>query len=96
MLSPEITQRLVDDSLRGPAATQSAEHDLSRLTESELRVLRLVARGLSNLEVAGRLMVSEATVKSHMSRILRKLELRDRVQCVIAAYEAGLVTPGRG
>lgn len=96
MLSPEITQRLVDETLRAPVATQSGEHDLSRLTEAELKVLRLVARGLTNLEVAGRLLVSEATVKSHMSSILRKLDLRDRVQCVIVAYEAGLVTPGRG
>lgn len=96
MLSPEITQRLVDGTLRGPIATQSAAHDLSSLTESELKVLRLVAQGMSNQEAAARLMVAETTVKSHMSAVLRKLGLRDRVQCVIAAYSAGLVTPGRG
>ncbi|MFM2183984.1 MAG: hypothetical protein RJB61_2278 [Actinomycetota bacterium] len=96
MLSPEITQRLVDDTMRAPAPTQTGAHDLSTLTESELHVLRHVARGMSNREVADRLMVSETTVKSHMSAVLRKLGLRDRVQCVIAAYETGLVTPGRG
>ena len=95
MLSPEIAQRLVDDTMLAPTPVRTADHDLSTLSEAELRVLRQVARGHTNQEVANRLLVSEATVKSHMSSILRKLGLRDRVQCVIVAYEAGLVAPGR-
>lgn len=94
MLSPEITQRLVQQTMRVPRPATNADVDLSMLSDAEMRVLDAVAQGLNNAEVAARLSVSEATVKSHMSAILRKLGVRDRVQCVIAAYRAGLVTPG--
>jgi DNA-binding NarL/FixJ family response regulator len=95
VLSPEIAQRLVDDTMLAPTPVRTLDHDLSTLSEAELRVLRQVARGHTNREVGARLLISEATVKSHMTSILRKLGLRDRVQCVIVAYEAGLVAPGR-
>lgn len=94
LVSPEITLRLVERNLATPMPVVSGDIDLSSLTEGELRVLHHVARGLSNREIATALTIGEATVKSHMSSILRRLGLRDRVQCVVAAYEAGLVTPG--
>jgi DNA-binding NarL/FixJ family response regulator len=94
MLSPAITRRLVERyALR--AETTVAIHDsLQRLSPREGEVLRLLAHGLSNAELAGRLYLSEATVKTHVARVLAKLGLRDRVQAVVLAYEAGLVTPG--
>ena len=89
LLAPSITRRLVERF-----APRSAAADLSVLTPRELEVLGLVARGLSNAELAAELTLSEATVKTHVARILAKLQLRDRVQAVVLAYETGLVSPG--
>ncbi|WP_376771755.1 response regulator [Nonomuraea soli] len=91
LLAPAITRRLVERfTLRdGPV-----HRDLSGLTSRELEVLSLMATGLSNAELADRLVLSQATVKTHVARILAKLDLRDRVQAVVLAYEVGLVTPG--
>jgi DNA-binding NarL/FixJ family response regulator len=94
LLAPAITRRLIDDFCRGPAPGVVASM-AGPLTERELEVVRLVARGLSNAEVAAKLYLSEATVKSHVARILAKLGLRDRVQVVVFAYEQGIVRPGR-
>lgn len=92
LLGPSATRRLVSDlAARGAAAPSPGIADLS---ERELEVLRAVARGLSNTEIAAELVVTENTVKSHVSQVLRKLAARDRVQLVVAAYEAGLVAPG--
>jgi DNA-binding NarL/FixJ family response regulator len=95
LLSPEITRRLIEQYVRRPRPSAETA-GLSELTERELEVLKLVARGRSNAEIAGELVVSEATVKSHVSRMLTKLGLRDRVQAVVFAYESGLVEPGSG
>ncbi|MFI6505782.1 response regulator [Nonomuraea typhae] len=92
LLAPAITRRLVERFTRPGAAVH---RDLSDLTPRELEVLRLMAAGLSNAELADRLVLSPATVKTHVARILAKLDLRDRVQAVVLAYEVGLVTPGR-
>jgi DNA-binding NarL/FixJ family response regulator len=92
LLAPSITRRLLDRvATRLPPAHDNAIPALSELTERELEVLKLVARGLSNAEIAEKLVVSETTVKTHVSRVLAKLDLRDRVQAVILAYETGLV-----
>lgn len=93
LLSPSITRKLLEEFTRTPAAPQPAA-GLSDLTEREEEVLRQLARGLSNSEIADALFVSETTVKTHVSHILAKLELRDRVQAVVVAYESGLVIPG--
>jgi DNA-binding NarL/FixJ family response regulator len=93
MLAPAITRRLIGDFCRGPEPGSLPEV-AQTLSERELDVLRLLARGLSNTEIAGELFLSEATVKSHVARILAKLELRDRVQTVVYAYESGLIRPG--
>ncbi len=97
LIDPAITRRLISRfalAARGPAGLPD---ELRQLTARELEVLRLVARGLSNLEIARELVVEENTVKTHVSRILMKLSLRDRVQAVVLAYELGFVTPeGRG
>jgi DNA-binding NarL/FixJ family response regulator len=95
LLAPSITRRLISEFARRPAPTGKPE-EMKELTARELEVLRLVARGLSNAEIAKELFVSDATVKTHVARVLMKLSLRDRVQAVVAAYESGLVQPGAG
>ena len=96
MIAPSITQRLLDNFVEmGTGASPSAAPGIADLTERESQVLHLMARGLSNAENAGELILGETTVKTHVGRILMKLGARDRVQAVIAAYEAGVVTPGR-
>ena len=90
LLGATVTQRLLE-RFAGSSPAQSPSLDV--LTEREIDILRLVAQGLSNAEIADRLVVGETTVKSHVSSILRKLRVRDRVQAVIAAYDAGLVRP---
>jgi DNA-binding NarL/FixJ family response regulator len=95
LLAPTVTRRLLDrfaDALPGEEAKPPPA--LESLTERELEVLKLLAGGLSNAELAEQLFLSETTVKSHISSVLRKLDLRDRVQAVVLAYEAGLVRPG--
>ncbi|MER5753916.1 response regulator transcription factor [Streptomyces sp. NPDC002088] len=93
LLAPAITRRLVERFARTGAETAALHRDLAGLTPRELDVLRLLAEGLSNAELAARLHLSEATVKTHVSRILTKLSLRDRAQAVVVAYETGLVSP---
>ena len=93
LLAPSITRRLVERFARPVAAAPSSHRALSALTPREVDVLKLIARGLSNGEIANALFVSEATVKTHVARILPKLGLRDRVQAVVLAYETGLVQP---
>jgi DNA-binding NarL/FixJ family response regulator len=94
LLAPAITQRLIAEFVRRPPPGSGAPTELSELTERELEVLKLIARGLSNGEIASELFVSEATVKTHVTHVLSKLKLRDRVQAVVLAYESGLVLPG--
>ncbi|MFF0739537.1 response regulator [Streptomyces sp. NPDC004111] len=93
LLAPAITRRLVERHAR-TAPAPGLHRDLAALTPRELEVLRLLAQGLSNAELAARLNLSEATVKTHVGRILAKLQLRDRAQAVVAAYETGLVSVG--
>ena len=94
LLAPSITKRLIQEFSRGAVAQQSAPPELEELTPRELEVFKLIARGMSNAEVAAELIVSETTVKTHVARILMKLHLRDRVQAVVLAYESGIVQPG--
>ncbi|MCO5999882.1 response regulator [Actinoallomurus rhizosphaericola] len=91
LLAPSVTRRLIEEFTRRPVVT--AHRNLEGVTEREREVLRLVGRGLSNAEIAEHLHLSIATAKSHVSRLLMKLDARDRAQLVIAAYEAGLMTP---
>ncbi|MGI8687565.1 MAG: response regulator [Thermomicrobiales bacterium] len=94
LLAPSITRRLVERFAKPTAIAPAARQTLGTLTTRETEVLGLIARGLSNAEIAETLSLSEATVKTHIARILPKLELRDRVQAVVFAYESGLVRPG--
>jgi DNA-binding NarL/FixJ family response regulator len=94
LLAPAITRRLVERFATGPPRTPEIHRDLATLTPRELEVLRMLAGGLSNAELSATLRVTEATVKTHVTRILSKLNLRDRAQAVVAAYESGLITPG--
>jgi len=95
LLSPSITKRVISEFVRGGGPKAAAQFPrLGELTARELEVMKLIARGLSNAEIAKELFVSETTVKTHVARILMKLELRDRVQAVVLAYEAGVVQPG--
>ncbi len=94
LLAPAITRRLIEQYVRRPAPGSHGPEELAALTDRELEVLKLVARGSSNREIASALFLSEATVKTHITHILSKLELRDRVQAVVLAYESGLVQPG--
>jgi len=96
LLAPSVTSLLVREFARRPRAGRPRGDALDELTEREREVLVLVAQGLSNAEIAGRLVVSPLTAKTHVSRILTKLGLRDRAQLVVVAYESGLVVPGAG
>lgn len=94
LLAPAITRRLIEQFVHRPPPGADRPHILDELTDRELEVLRLVAHGLSNAEIANQLFLGEATVKTHITRMLSKLNLRDRVQAVVLAYECGLVQPG--
>ncbi|MGW5668935.1 response regulator [Micromonospora sp. NPDC003776] len=95
LLAPEITRRMIEEYVRRPRPGSGRGAGLETLTPRELEVLGLIARGRSNAEIAAELYLSEPTVKTHITRILAKLGLRDRVQAVVFAYECGLVQPGR-
>jgi DNA-binding NarL/FixJ family response regulator len=96
LLSPSVTRRVVERMAKQPALTTSSTERLDELTPRERDVLKLLARGLSNSEIATEFVIEESTVKTHVKRILMKLRLRDRVQAVIFAYESGLTRPGSG
>jgi DNA-binding NarL/FixJ family response regulator len=94
LLAPALVRRLVEDFVRRPPPGTRTPAELDELTEREVEVLTLIARGLANAEIAARLFVSEATVRTHVTHILAKLDLRDRIQAVVLAYETGLIRPG--
>jgi DNA-binding NarL/FixJ family response regulator len=95
LVAPSVTRRLIEEFSRGPRSRQEKPAALEDLTPRELEVFRLIARGMSNQEIADELVVSETTVKTHVARVLMKLGVRDRVQAVVLAYECGLVAPGQ-
>ncbi|HLM04462.1 MAG TPA: response regulator transcription factor [Blastococcus sp.] len=95
LLAPTLLRRLLDDFVSRAGAQPSQAPGIEQLTPREEEVLRLIARGLSNAEIADRLVLGEGTVKTHVARVLAKLGVRDRVQAVVVAYESGLVRPGR-
>jgi DNA-binding NarL/FixJ family response regulator len=92
--APKITSRLIEQFVTTPPPSAGVPDAVSSLSERELDVFRLVARGRSNAEIAAELFLGEATIKTHVGSILTKLDLRDRVQAVVLAYECGLVRPG--
>lgn len=94
LLAPSITQALIDEVARQPVRDRASYPGVEQLTERELGVLQLMARGQSNNEIATELFLGEATIKTHVGRILAKLGARDRVQAVVVAYESGVVSPG--
>jgi DNA-binding NarL/FixJ family response regulator len=94
LLAPEVTKAIIERFVEAPPADPVLLRNIGQLTAREVEVLRLLTRGLSNAELAEQLVVSEATAKSHLARVLMKLGVRDRVQAVIAAYESGLVKSG--
>jgi DNA-binding NarL/FixJ family response regulator len=95
LLAPSVTRRVIEEFVRRPpASVQRPPKEVEELTDRELEVLKQIARGLSNAEIAKELFVSETTVKTHVARVLMKLGLRDRVQAVVLAYESGIVQPG--
>jgi len=97
LLTPAVTRQLLDSVARRlPAPVERSPEALSELTDREREVFELLARGLSNAEIAAALILGEATVKTHVSNVLMKLDLRDRVQAVVLAYEVGLIQPGHG
>ena len=95
LLAPTVTRRLIEEFARVGVANRARPAELDELTPRELEVLRLLARGMSNAEIAAHFVLGETTVKTHVAHVLNKLGLRDRVQAVVLAYESGLVTPGR-
>jgi DNA-binding NarL/FixJ family response regulator len=94
LLAPSVTRRLIQEFSRGAPRREEVPVALEELTPRELEVFGLIARGLSNAEIAAELVVSETTVKTHVARVLMKLGVRDRVQAVVLAYESGVVSPG--
>jgi DNA-binding NarL/FixJ family response regulator len=94
LLAPSITRRVIEEYSRRPPPRDGLPPELAELTARELEVLKYVARGHSNAEIAKELFLGETTVKTHVARILQKLQLRDRVQAVVLAYETGLIQPG--
>src|SRR2546421_332118 len=94
LLAPSITKRLIQEFASAAPTPAEPPRGLDELTARELEVFKLIARGLSNAEIAEELVVSETTVKTHVARVLMKMDLRDRVQAVVMAYESGLVQPG--
>jgi DNA-binding NarL/FixJ family response regulator len=96
LLSPSVTRRVIEEFTKRPPMQDGPPPELAELTAREVEVLQLIARGLSNAEIAKELFVSETTVKTHVARVLMKCNLRDRVQAVVLAYESGLIRPGAG
>jgi DNA-binding NarL/FixJ family response regulator len=94
LLAPSVTKRLLEEFAQARPANTTAPDGLDELTPRELEVFHLIARGLSNAEIATELVVSDTTVKTHVARVLMKLGLRDRIQAVVLAYESGVVSPG--
>ena len=94
LLAPSVTRRLIQEFSRSSRGRSERPAGLDELTPREVEVFKLLARGMSNAEIAAELIVSETTVKTHVARILMKLEVRDRVQAVVLAYESGVVAPG--
>jgi DNA-binding NarL/FixJ family response regulator len=95
LLAPTVTRRLIEEFARIGPARHAQPAELDELTPREAEVLRLLARGMTNAEIAESLVLSDTTIKTHVAHVLGKLGLRDRVQAVVLAYESGLVTPGR-